>query len=115
MPRVLIPVTQVTNAGVAPPAQVNSDAVNDHAIAFNDGLVMIEIVSSDAAARTVTFQTPATVGDLAIADLDVAVPAGATRLVGPLSPALFNQPDGSVNVDVAVSTTLKFRAYRVSA
>ena len=114
MPRVDVPITQLTEQGVAPPAQVNADAANDHQLAYNDGRVFVEVVSSDAGAQSVTIITPGTVGGLAVADQVVAVPAGATRLFGPLPPAIYNQPDGTVSFDPSVTgATLKFRAYHL--
>lgn len=114
MPRVVIPVTQVLDTGVAPPAQTNGDLTNKHYIDGNDGRIMIEVVSSDAGAQSVTIETPGTVGTgLAIGDQVVAVPAGVTRMIGPFAPGIYNQGDGSIYVNPSVSTTLKFRAYRL--
>jgi hypothetical protein len=43
------------------------------------------------------------------------VAAGATKRMGPFSMGLFNQNQArDVYVDPSVSTTLKFRAYRVA-
>ena len=108
-----LPVTDVTTAGVTPPAQVNGD-VTGNILAFNDGKVWLEVISSDAGAQTVTVVTPGAVGgSYAIADLSVAVPAGATRLIGPFPPNIFNQADGTVTITPSVNTTLKFRAYHI--
>lgn len=114
MPRVEIPVTQLTDAGVAPPAQTNGDATNDHYIAGNDGHIVLEIISTDAGAQTVTILTPGNFGGLNVEDRVVAVPAGATRYVSKLAPGLYNQADGSVYLDPSVSTNLKFRAFRTT-
>src|SRR4051812_22189537 len=111
MPRVSIPITEILDSGVAPPAQTNGDATNLHQLDFNDGDVVVEVISTDAGAQTVTLVTPGTVSGLAIADQVVAVPAGATRYIGKLSPATYNQPDGTVQINPSISTTLKFRAY----
>ena len=113
MPRVSIPITQVVQEGVAPPAQTNADAANDHQLDFNDGRVLLEVVSTDAGAQSVTVVTPGQQSGLGVADLVVSVPAGATRLMGPFSPGTFNNADGTVYIDTTVSTTLKFRAYHL--
>lgn len=110
MPRVSIPVTQCTDLGVVPPAQTNGDATNDHQLDFNDGRIVLEVVTT--AADTMTIITPGLVGGLAVADQVVALPIG-TKMVGPFSPAIYNQADGTVQIDITVSTTTKFRAYRV--
>lgn len=44
---------------------------------------------------TLTIVTGGTVGGLAIADVDVAVAAGATALAGPFDTAIFNQASGA--------------------
>lgn len=112
MARTPIPITQVTQDGVAQPAQTNSDAANDHELAFNDGRVLLEVGSVDAGAQNVTVVTPGSQGGLAVADLVVSVPAGGVRLIGPFAPSVFNQADGKVHIDVGVGT-LRFRAYRI--
>ena len=112
MPRVAIPITQVTDDGVVQPAQTDGDAANDHFLAFNDGRVMLEI--STTANDTVTIETPGVVGTgLAVADKDIAMVGTQTKVVGPLAPQVYNQPNGQVYVNCGVSTTTKFRAYRV--
>lgn len=113
MPPVSIPVTQVLDTGVTPPAQTNGDLANGNQLDFNDGRIIVEVISSDAGAQSVTVVTPGNVGGFAVADNVVAVPAGATRILGPFSPATYNQSDGTVRINPSVSTTLKFRAYRV--
>lgn len=113
MPRTSIPITKSTDAGVAQPAQTNGDLTNLMYLPYNDGRVLLEVVSSDAGAQTVTVETPGVVNGLAIADQVVSVAAGATKYLGPFPPAVYNQPDGTVNVNPSVNTTLKFRAYQI--
>jgi hypothetical protein len=113
MPPVSIPVTQCLDSGVTPPAQTNGDLVNGNQLDFNDGRIIVECISTDAGAQSVVIVTPGTVGGFAIADNTVAVPAGATRIIGPFAPSTYNQSDGSVRINPSIATTLKFRAYRV--
>lgn len=114
MPRVNIPITQLTDAGVAPAAQVASDAANDHELASNDGDVFVEITNVNASTpQDATFVTPGAVQGLAVSDRVVSVPANnGVRLVGPLSPNVYNQVDGKVHIDVT-SADLRFRAFRL--
>lgn len=115
MARAALTVTKITRAGVAPPAQQNSDATNDHYIPGNDGTIFLEVTNVNAGEQDVTIITPGTVDGNAIADLVVPVPgSSAVRLIGPFPPAIYNQADGSVYVDPEISTDLKFRAYRVA-
>jgi len=112
--RVQIPVTSIVKTGTTPPAQTDGDSTNNHYF-VNDGTTWLEIVSSDASSQTVTVETSKTVDGYALADQTLAVPAGATRLIGPFTTGTFNQPSTTqVFVDCPVSTTLKFRAYTIS-
>jgi hypothetical protein len=117
MPRVAIPVNEIVREGLAQPAQVTADATNDHYIAGNDGQVFIEVVSTDASPRTVTVHpSPSAQADgLTIAPLVLTVGAGATEYFGPFKPSTFNQEQVARQIwlDPSVSTTLKFRAYKI--
>jgi len=116
MARVQIPVSQIVRgAGLAQPAQTNGDHTNNHYFA-NDGRTFLEVVSSDAGSQTVAFEipTPSSGTDgQSVTSLSVTVAAGATRYVGPFPTAIYNQTDQTVFVDPSVSTTLKFRAYKI--
>ncbi len=103
--------------GVSQPAQVNADATNKHYLTGNDGQVVLEVVSTDAASQTVTVQlAPAAAGGVAaVPGQAETIPAGATRILGPFAKSKFDQnAAGDVHFDPSVSTTLKFRAYRVA-
>jgi hypothetical protein len=99
----------------APPSQVDGDATNGHYFSGNDGLVFLEVVSSDASSRTVSIQySPLYAPIASVADQVESIPAGATRLLGPFANAAFDQNAArDVYFTPSVSTTLKFRAYRV--
>lgn len=101
----------------AQPTLINGDATNDHYLTGNDGEVMVEVVSSDAGAQTVTIKyAPGAVGVQELAGLAETIEAGTTRQLGPFDPDLFNQnADGDVYLDPSVSSTLDFRAYRITA
>jgi hypothetical protein len=93
---------------------VNGDTTNGHYFTDNDGLVFLEVVSSDASPQTVSIEYAPTYAPLtALSAETVSIPAGGTRLIGPFAPTAFNQ-NASKDVYFApsVSTTLKFRAYR---
>lgn len=115
MARTDIPVHTVIRGttGLVQPSQVTGDATNNHSFT-NNGKTIIEIVSSDAADQTVTFEIP-TPGNgtdgQGVDPLVVTVTAGDTVYVGTFSESIYNQSDGTVYVDPSVSTTLKFRAY----
>lgn len=117
MPRVEIPVTTITRLSVNPGSQIDADSTNDHYIADNDGRTWVEIVSSAVATESVIFETPYTLDGLSLEDHPVYVGPGATRLAGPFPISTFNQTgsgdENKLFLNPSVSTTLKFRAYRV--
>ena len=103
--------------GISQPALTNGDATNDHYLTGNDGDVILEVVSTDAGAQTVTLHYAARAlgGGVTTTPEVYSVAAGATRILGPFPTALFNQnAAGDVYFDPSVSSTLDFRAYRVA-
>ena len=88
MARGQIPVTDIVRAGVTPAAQTDADATNDHYFINADGLT--------------------------VSALTITIPAGVTRVCGPFRVATFKQNASyHLYLDPSVSTTLKFRAYRL--
>jgi hypothetical protein len=61
----------------------------------NNGRTWVEIANAYTNTITATIVTPGTIFGLAIADLDIAVPAGSTYLAGSFPPSQFNQQSGS--------------------
>jgi len=117
MARVDIPVNEIIRAGLAQPAQVTANSSLKHVISGNDGQVFVEVISTDAGGQTITVQpSPSASADgLTITPLVLTIAAGATKLFGPFRPSTFNQDATSKELwlDPSVSTTLKFRAYRI--
>ena len=105
-----INVTQVTRSGVTLPDQITSTGA-DLTLPSNDGNVIVEVENPTGGSLTVTFVTTATVGGQALADLSVSISSGATRWIGPLPPALYNDAFGAVTVQAA--SGLKLRALRI--
>ncbi|MFF4548604.1 hypothetical protein ACFY1J_30960 [Streptomyces sp. NPDC001406] len=89
MPRTQIPVTQLSDAGVADPVETTADTVNGNQVA-NTGKTVIRVRNAHATlAQNVTFVTPITVGGKAVADTVVSIPATATRTFGSFPTALY--------------------------
>jgi hypothetical protein len=111
-----IVVTDIVRSGTAPIAQTTADATNKHYFVNSDALVFLEIVSSDGSSQTVTVEaSPTFTADgLTVSGLVITVGAGATVLAGPFKVSTFKQDSSyHVYVDPSVSTTLKFRAWRL--
>lgn len=64
----------------------------------------IHVVNAGGGGVVVSFDTPGTVDGLAIPPLDVTVPAGEERIIGPFPRNVYNQDDsaGDTGLDEAV-------------
>lgn len=83
MPRVAVPVTQITRAGVAAPAEANGDPVNNHTVP-NNGKMFLEVRNSGSTvARTVTFRFPGSIDGQPVTPRAVSIPISSTRRFGP--------------------------------
>jgi hypothetical protein len=68
---------------------------------FNDGrTTFLEIANGYNATITATFVTPNTAGGFSISDLDIPIPAGNTRMIGPFPTNFFNQPQDVTDRDM---------------
>lgn len=79
----------------------------------NPGDVGVVVKNAGAAAVVVTAVTPRTIGGMAVADLDVSVAAGETRMVGPLDPAVFNDADGKAAINYSTLASVTVQAVRM--
>ena len=115
MARTAIPVTIVERTGTTAPAATTGDAANDHTVAANDGRVWLEATNTSGGALTITVVSAILIdGVLGVDDVAVSVNAGATKKLGPFAPHIFNQTDGSVNIDVT-SNSWNLWAFRLNA
>lgn len=118
MARIQLPITSVTLAGTNQPSATSGNTSENHYIGENDGLVVIEALNEDAAAtHTVTVvASKEESGGLKVENETVTLSkkgeAGAIKLIGPLPPAVVNQANGQVYVNVS-SNEVKFRVYHV--
>lgn len=80
-------------------------AIADGHYFANTGKEVIHVKNGDAADKTITIQTPATVEGLAIAENAVVVTAGEERFIGPFKTSVFNQQSDRPNVYIDYSAT----------
>jgi hypothetical protein len=74
----------------------------------------LHVKNASAGSITCTVATPGSVEGLAVADLAVAVAAGAEAMIGPISAGLFRNPvDGLVDVSWSASASVTFAALSV--
>jgi hypothetical protein len=95
MARTAIATTAQGDAGIdittMPAANVDGHAIE------GGGSTQLAVRNASGVSVNVTFQSAATLDGLAVADLVVAVPAGATKLCKRLSPAVYDRPSGAVD------------------
>lgn len=105
MPRTSIAIQSIPRNGGAQLVSVTPDAANGNSFT-NDGKTELIVHNGDAAPHTVTVRS---VNDPYGRTGDVAVPvaAGERAFLGPFEQNLFNQADGTVNVDWTASTSMK--------
>jgi hypothetical protein len=114
MARTVVPVTEISRAGVAPPAQQAADHANGNYIASNDGTIFVEIENTDGVSRSVGFVIfGSQVDGVTIPDKVVTVPSGAIRVAGPFPVRFYGQVDQSLWINPDAATTLKLRAYKL--
>ncbi|MFE7566219.1 hypothetical protein ACFU76_04535 [Streptomyces sp. NPDC057539] len=109
MPRVNVPVTQITRTGIPDTTPIVGDAVNNHSL-INDGSVWIEAENAGAVSRTVSILFANTVDGVTVDAKTWSIPAGARRRIGPFPVRLYGATL-QVNVDNA---ELELSAYRVA-
>lgn len=100
MPRTVVPVTDVTRAGIFP-TEVNADTVNNHECDWGATVILVARNSAATATRTVTLVLPpeATIDGQAPANRTVAVPISTSRYIGPF-PQIYRTSDGKIHVNV---------------
>lgn len=111
MSRASIPATTVTRAGVEHASYQRGSAATGHRIVANDGNLVLEAFADGGSAIGVTLRPTLQVHGLALAAEEVEVTGGGTLLIGPIPPAIYNQTDESVHVDVGADGVL-LRVYR---
>lgn len=80
----------------------------------NDGRMFLDVRNTGATTQTVTVQTPNQVAGLAIADYVATIPpTSGIQIIGPFPASAFNQSDGSVYVDLSVTTTMTVACFRL--
>lgn len=112
MARGSITVTTILNSGITP-SYGATDYTTGHEF-LNDGRVFLHAKNTNGAQRTLTIQTPATAGGLAIAEVAVVLAATTgDKIIGPFDPTIFNQAGGLVNVDLDASAGVTIAAFKL--
>lgn len=97
MPRTAVPLTQITRAGIAPPAETNGDAANGHVISNNGRVVLLVRNAGTTVARTLTLRVRGVIDGQAVTPRTVSIPTEASRYIGPFPTDAYG---GALEVDV---------------
>lgn len=102
MPRTALTAQSLASSGVTP---TYASADNTQGENFsNNGRRVLHVKNTGGGSCTVTIAIPATVDGIAATNRTVTVAATTgDRLIGPF-PTLYNQTDGSINVDYSTGT-----------
>lgn len=94
------------------PAPVSAGASGDVVPALSTGF--LQVTNGSASSVTVTLVTPgkSRFGIVDEPDLTIAVPAGATRLIGPLVDSLIDPASGGVKFTYSATTSVTVAAIR---
>ena len=107
MSRVALTVQQIDRDTNGLAATYTQPSTTEASIPNNDGRAYIQVKNVSAVTATVTVQTPGSVGGLAVAEYVATIPiTTGDQIVGPFPPSIFNQSDGSVNVDLSTTSLL---------
>ena len=94
----------ITPTGIVPtaftPAQVEGHYFP------NNGATFILVTNGSGSPINVTAVSALVVEGLAVADSVVAVAAGATKLIGPFNPTIFNDENGNMMVTFSAVTSV---------
>lgn len=114
MPRTVLTVNEVVETGLTLSASAAN--VDGHSLVNTDRNTVLFLYANNGSGSpiNVTVQTPGTVRGNAIADVVVAVAAGAERLIGPLPASFYNQADGTVYVDFSDVTSLTVAGLKIA-
>jgi hypothetical protein len=109
MPRVIVPVTQFSKAGIAPAAEVTGDPTNLHYL-FNDSQTVILVRNNGASTRTFTAQFAVTFDGQSVTGKPYSIPATSSRYIGPFETGTYGT---TMNVDVD-HADLRLSAYTMA-
>lgn len=96
----------VYTAAVAGVAVVAASATAAGDKFTNTGHEVIHVTNGGGAPITVTLDAKATPIGLTLTDPTVSVANGATKVIGPFNPDLFNDTDGNMNVTYSSDTSV---------
>lgn len=103
---------EIVRAGVEPSYAACAGGGDEF---VNTSKEFVHIKNGAGATQTVTFATPATVDGLAVANRDVAIPAGEERMIGPFPASTYSDANAKVQMTYDAVVTLTIAVVIVSS
>lgn len=110
MSRSALATQSIAPAGLIP-AYTTANAAG-HSIR-NRGNQFLHVKNGSGSSINVTLVTPVEVGGRAVDDDVIAVAAGAEKMIGPFDESIYNNPDGTVNVNFSAVATVTVAAFNL--
>jgi hypothetical protein len=117
MARIALVPQPLTVTGSNPATAMVAATADGYQVPNTSGLLFLDVNNASGVSVDVTLPVPITVDGLAVSSRVVAVPAGARRLIGGITPDVFNRPAGDADVgdvfiDVAPFASVTVGAFR---
>lgn len=80
----------------------------------NTGREYLQIFNGDSGSHTVTPVTQLAPDGQTVSALTVAVPAGATKVIGPFPPGVYNDVNGNVQLTYSAVTSVTVKVVQVT-
>lgn len=116
MARTTLSITPIVNSGVAFVGAA-PDATNGNALP-NNGRQMLVYKNADSGSHTVTIKAYPNGGapdGLTVSDKVVTIAAGATEIIGPFPPSIYNDAANNVYLDYSSAVSQTQQAFTFSA
>lgn len=105
---------QPTAAGVVPTQLEGLNSADTQLISNKNGDVLLRVINGGGETTKVTIVTPGEVGGNPVADKEVEVAAGATKIIGPFDPKVYNDKKGRLAVKLTKVASVKVEITRVA-
>lgn len=94
------------------PTYANATVTGD-SITNNTGRVFLHAKNGDSSSKTITIKSQKICDQGQIHDIDVAIPAGEERIIGPLVTGRFNDDGGKVQITYSGVTSVTVAAIQI--
>lgn len=102
-------------SGVVPTVIEGMSAADTQIIPNKNSNNILRVVNGGSETTKVTIVTPGEVGGNAVADKEVEVAAGATKIIGPFDKATYNNRKGNLEVKFSKVTSVKLEITQVNS